>query len=265
MSGFKTIINNGMEYSAVSALGTLNAFTTRLGGVSTGALESLNLGENRGDEESNVRENYRRLSAALGIDGGRLVFTRQVHGTEILPVTSDDCRELYSKISYEADGLVTTEKNLPLIIFTADCIPILLHDPINGVIAAVHAGWRGTVADIAGKAIDSMVKLGASPEYIRGAIGPGIGLCCYETGPEVAEAAYGVLGRDAENYIRAIEGDDKFFVDLKGINAALLIRCGLKPENIFISDDCTYCQSQRYWSHRKTGGDRGSQGAIIQM
>jgi YfiH family protein len=144
--------------------------------------------------------------------------------------------------------------------FTADCTPILLQDPVTGAVGAVHAGWRGTVADIAGNAVRAMAEhFGSRPEDIRAAIGPNIGVCCFETHADVPDAVRAVLGEEAEAFI--VPAGEKFRVDLKGVNAALLRRAGVR--HIEISDACTACEHHRFWSHRVTRGQRGSQGAII--
>ncbi len=185
-----------MEAETLSAVpGLVHAFTTRAGGVSEGIWSSLNLGFNRGDEPERVEENYRILSRALSLDPERLVFTRQVHKDTVRRVTAEDRRlPLSAPVPYEADGLVTNEKGLALFVFIADCIPILLSAPEAGAVGAVHAGWRGTVADIAGKGVLALCReYGARPQEIRAAVGPGIGPCCFETGPE-CPAAVGALG-----------------------------------------------------------------------
>ncbi len=254
----------GISFLTSPHICALHAFTTRFGGVSQGIYASLNLGESRGDDPGAVRENYRRLKAALGI--GKLCFTRQVHGNTVRYVTQADAREPYDPLPYEADGLVTDVPGLALICFTADCIPLLLHDPVKGVIAAVHAGWRGTVADIAGEGVRAMERIGSRPGDIRAAIGPGISACCFETGPQVPEAVTAVLGREGQAYIRDPgRGGEKYYVDLKGVNRALLIRAGVRPENIAVSGVCTVCQKETFWSHRATAGKRGVQGAVIAL
>ena len=263
--GFSENEKNGVVYMTAPNIGTLHAFTTRYGGVSGGIWKSLNLGENRGDDRECVRENYRRLKDALGI-GGDIVFSRQVHGTNILKAGEEHRHGLFDPIDYEADGLITDVPGLPLIIFTADCIPVLLHDPVRKVIGAVHAGWRGTVSDIAGKAVRQMAETyGCDPVNIRAAIGPGIGPCCFETGPEVPEAVRGVLGGEAESYIRPGEREGKSMVDLPGVNRALLMRAGVPGENIALSGECTMCLNEKYWSHRHTKGERGSQASVIML
>jgi YfiH family protein len=240
-----------------------HAFTTRWGGVSTGALDSLNLGENRGDSEENVRENYRRVFGALGLPEQEACFTKQVHGSVVRLVTDADRRALFTPFPYEADGIVTNVRGLPLFCFTADCVPVLLCDPSAGAAGAIHCGWRSTAADILGEAVSKMQALGARPENIRAAVGPAIELCCFETGPEVPEAVERLLGGDSGGVFFAAGDTGKFMVDLKETNRRRLIRLGLRTENISVSDECTACNCGKYWSHRKTGGIRGSQAALI--
>ena len=255
---------NGVIYTTADHISAPHAFTTRFGGVSAGIYASLNLGENRGDDPDCVRENYRRLKAALGID--ELVFSRQVHGTDVRRVTAADAREPFDPLPYEADGLVTDEPGLSLIIFVADCIPILFHDPIRGAVGAAHAGWRGTVADIAGITVRRMVsEFGSDPKHIRTAIGPGIAACCFETGPEVPEAVLNALGDEGTAFITPSRNPGKSMVDLKGVNRALLLRSGILPEHIAVSPACTMCHPDKYWSHRHTHGERGVQAAIITL
>lgn len=267
MAGFVEKTINAVTFMTSGAIGTAHAFTTRLGGVSTGSFSSLNLGAARGDDPECVRENYRRLGSALGLPSdGRFVFSRQVHGNAVRTVTYGDALEPLGAVPYEADALVTNQRQLPLIIFTADCVPVLLHDPIHSVIGAVHCGWRSTVADILGATVESMKKLGASPEDIRAAIGPAICERCFETGPEVPEAVRALLGADAaEALISPRDVPGKFLVALKGVNRVRLVQLGLSPDNIGVSDECTMCNADRYWSHRVHGAARGSQASVIMI
>lgn len=256
---------NGLVYMTSTAIGAAHGFTTRFGGVSTGYLESLNLGENRGDAPENVRENYRRLGEALGVDVSKMVYTKQVHGNAVRIVTSADCRMPYDPFPYEADGIVTGERGLALICFTADCVPVLLWDEEEHAIGAVHCGWRSTVADILGCAAEKLRSLGAKPEKLHAAIGPAIGKCCFETGPEVAASAVSLLG-GGEELCPGEEGvPGKFMVDLRGVCRRRLIQLGLDERNIDVSDECTACLPDKYWSHRATHGVRGTQGSVIML
>ncbi len=247
-----------------STITVRHGFSARPGGVSGGAYSSLNLGDNRGDEPAKVMENYRRLCQALGMDLTRRVPTSQVHGREVRTVTEADLLEPGQPVPYEADGLVTNVPGLPIMCFTADCVPVLLHDPAAGTAAAVHCGWKSSVLDILGQAVIKMEALGARPENIRAAIGPSIGACCFQTDADVAEALRGYLGADAEAYIRPEAEKGKFRIDLRGANARRLIQLGVAGENIAVSRECTMCMPEKYWSHRAVaGGARGTQGAVI--
>ena len=196
-----------------------HGFTTRLGGVSEGYLSSLNIGMHRGDNPENVAENYRRLGKTIGFSTEKLVLANQIHTDIVRVVTKKDCLGSLSHRDYpECDALITNVPGIALVVFTADCTPILLHDPVTGAVGAVHAGWRGTALGIAAKAIDAMVSaFGCKRENICAAIGPNIGPCCFETDGDVPEAMVAALGDDAKPFISA--RGEKFHVDLKQINA----------------------------------------------
>lgn len=249
-----------LEYLTAEGILVPHCFTTRLGGVSAGTLSSLNMGMHRGDTEENVVENYRILSQAIGFDLKNLVLTHQVHSDVIRIVTRTDAQGLDHHRYPECDALITRDPGTTLVIFTADCTPILLHDPVTGAIGAVHAGWRGTAAQIAGKTVSAMASaFGCRPGDIRAAIGPNIGVCCFETGKEVPEAMLAAYGNQAEPCIHPLGG--KYYVNLKELNALSLKKAGVT--HIEISTECTACENHRFWSHRITRGDRGSQGAVI--
>ena len=245
-----------------SLLSSRHMFTTRLGGVSEGVYESWNLGENRGDDLACVRENFRRAGALMGTDADGFVITKQVHGSAVRVVTKADRHVCMSTVPYEADGLVTNERGLPIMCFIADCVPALLCDREHSVIAAVHCGWRSSVADILGETVKKMCALGARPENIHAAMGAAIGRCCFETDDDVPQAVEKYLsGQTAGLFDRRADG--KTMVDLRAANAVRLRQLGLKAENIDISPECTMCSHEKYWSHRYTKGRRGSQAAAI--
>ena len=250
-----------LEYLKTNNIAAPHGFTTRLGGVSEGHLASLNLGAHRGDTEENVAENFRRLGCAIGFSPEQLVLTHQIHTDIVRVVTEKDCLGSLSHRDYPpCDGLVTNTPGVALMVYSADCTPILLWDKRTGAVGAAHAGWRGTALGIAAKTVDAMASsFGCRREDISAAIGPNIGRCCFETDADVPEAMLAALGEEAKPYIHP--GKSKFHVDLKAINALWLRRSGVT--NITISKDCTACQPDRYWSHRVTGGNRGSQGAVI--
>ena len=250
-----------LEYLVAEGISAPHCFTTRLGGVSKGHLESLNLSMSRGDDPGNVAENYRRIGAALGFAPEAVVMARQTHSDTVLQVGRQHCGAgLLKEPLPECDALITNEPGVALFVSTADCTPILLHDPVTGAVGAAHAGWRGTAAAIGAKTVEAMVAaFGCDPKNIRAAIGPNIGFCHFETDRDVPEAMLAAYGREAEPYIT--QKGEKFYPDLKKINALSLRRTGV--EHIEVSDACTVCQCDRFWSHRVTRGKRGAQGAII--
>ena len=253
---------NGLIYMSSDKIGAHHAFTTRYGGVSRGGFSSLNLGSDRGDDPEAVRENYRRVCALMGVGLDECAVTKQVHGNAVRIVSSADRHVCMTKVPYEADGIVTNERGLPIMCFTADCVPALLWDGENGVIGAVHCGWRSSVSDILGEAVSKMCALGAKPESIHAAMGPAIGRCCFETDDDVPEAVKKYLNGDADGLFDR-KDNGKTMVDLRAANARRLVQLGLRPENIDISEECTMCSHEKYWSHRYTKGDRGSQAAVI--
>ena len=254
------IKKDNLEYLTAENISVPHGFTTRHSGVSTGVLSSMNLAIRLDEKEENIRQNYQILGDALGFSLSDLVMTRQIHSDIVRVVSRRDCQGCFIRDYPECDGLVTNEPGLALVVFTADCTPILLHDPVTGAVGAAHAGWRGTAMGIAGKTAQAMVReFGCDPKNIRAAIGPNIGFCCFETDADVPNAMVDALGEEAKPFIRP--HGDKYYVNLKEINALWLRKAGV--EAIEISDACTVCQSNIYWSHRVTRGERGSQGAMI--
>ena len=214
----------------------------------------------RGDDPAAVEENYHILCDALGCTANQLVLTHQIHSDIVRKVSGADAAGLDHHNYPPCDALITNTPGVGLVVFTADCTPLLLHDPVTGAVGAAHAGWRGTAADIGGKTVETMCReFGCRPENIRAAIGPNIGPCHFQTDSDVPEAMVKAFGPEAEAYIR--KDGSKYYVNLKEINALALRRAGVR--HIEISEACTMCRPDRFWSHRFTGGDRGSQGAII--
>ena len=249
-----------LEYLVAESISVPHAFTTRHGGVSTGSQASLNLAIGRGDSPENVENNLRTLAFYLGFDAEKYVLTRQIHSDIVRVVTDGDCNGFFHRDYPECDALVTNTPEVTLMVFTADCTPILLHDPVTGAVGAAHAGWRGTAQNIGGKTVEAMVKnFGCDPDNIRAAIGPNLGQCHFETDMDVPSALIAAYGDEVLPLIR--QKGEKYYPDLKAVNALALRRAGVRY--IEISDACTWCESDRFWSHRVTKGDRGSQGAVI--
>lgn len=256
--------HNGLIYMCSDVIGAKHAFTTRFGGVSGGEFATLNLGSNRGDEPDAVRENYRRVCALFGVDENGACVTNQVHKNEIRTVTAADRHICLGPTPYEADGIVTAERGLPLFCFTADCVPVLLWDKKNRAVGAVHCGWRSATTDILGNAVKAMCALGAEIPDLHAAVGPAIGQCCFETDDDVPDAVDAWLCGDTAGLFRRRE-DGKTMVDLKGANARRLIQFGVPEKQIDVSPECTFCSHDKYWSHRYTKGRRGTQASVIML
>ena len=256
---------NGLVYLTSPLLdGVRHGFSTRRGGVSPAPWDTLNLGPGRGDAPENVRENYRRFFGCTGAVPERAVLSLQVHRDDVRLCTAADAgKGLVRERDYEADALITAERDLPLVVFSADCGILLLHDPEAGCVGAVHAGWRGCAAGIVEKTVREMVRLlGARPERIRAAVGPCIGKCCFETDSDVPEAMQAsALGAEAEPYWE--RRGAKYHVDLAGLNRQWLLHAGVAPEHIDVCGLCTACRPDLFWSHRKMGNARGAQVAMI--
>ncbi|MCR4705858.1 MAG: peptidoglycan editing factor PgeF, partial [Lachnospiraceae bacterium] len=165
----------------------------------------------------------------------------------------------------ESDGYVTNVPNLPIAVFTADCVPVLLEDRTSGVIGALHSGWRSTVADIEKKGLEKMCALGAHVSDIRIAIGPSIDRCCFEVGAEVTDAVDALIGKEAAAPLYDMKGGGKFMLDLRGVIRTRFLQLGIDPTHIEMTGSCTMCHPDRYFSHRYTHGQRGSQANMIML
>jgi hypothetical protein len=224
--------------------GFLHGFPERSGGVSTGARASLNLGVSWGDDRALVETNRRRLADHAGYDPAAVQMARHVHGTDVWTVgqpLADDAT---------FDGLVCDRPGAVLAAFAADCIPILFAEPEARVCGAAHAGWRGTVAGIARNMVAELQALGARADRIRVALGPSIGPCCFEVGPEVVAAFRDALG-DVPGLV--VAGPHKDHIDLRVATRAILERAGVAPDHIDDRPPCTRCEPERFFSYRRDG------------
>ncbi|MDE7245218.1 MAG: polyphenol oxidase family protein [Oscillospiraceae bacterium] len=258
--------NHGVPFYCSDLLvgGIVHGFSTRLGGVSGGMYESLNLRQYGPEPDPLVLENYRRFCGAVGADFEGLVLSAQVHEDTVRHVTAADRgKGIITPAGYTADALVTNEPGLNLTVFSADCIILLFWDPVAGAAGACHAGWRGTALDLPVKTVTEMARLfRARPEDIHVAVGAGIGMCCFETGDDVPDAMRTAFGSGADAFIRS-NGCGKWFVDLKGINVWRLLKSGVKEAHIDVCPLCTACNPGLFWSHRKCGERRGLQCGLI--
>lgn len=255
-----------LTYNSLSEIKFINhAFTTRLGGVSKGEFSSMNMAFNRGDSVESVTENYKRFCASAGFDYESLTASAQDHNTFVRAVTSADRgvgiykpRDLQS-----VDALITNEKGVTLVTYYADCTPLFFVDTKNKAIGLAHAGWRGTVGRIGEKVVRKMIELyGTDPADIKAAIGPAISVCCYEVDKPCADNFLALDDLETSRFVFPKE-NGKFMIDLLETNRQVLIKSGVKPENITISDLCTNCNSELLWSHRATKGHRGTMSAFM--
>ncbi len=213
-----------------------------------GPFATLNLSYWVGDNSRFVDVNWQRARMLMP-RGVRFAQLNQVHGKAIHTVGSG-----YSGDARPAgDGLVTTAAGFVLCIYTADCVPVLLADTERGVIGALHAGWRGTLADVAAAGVRAMVRQGARPANMRAALGPAIGPCCYEVDAALA-TQFARRIPNAGAHTRAGARRDKAYLDLRGIVADQLVAAGLEREAIVSVGPCTQCTSERYFSRRAAGG-----------
>lgn len=231
--------------SLLPRLSGIEAFSVHRGATLPGLPYSgFNTCHYVGDDTLHVTACRETLARALG--GAACIFPRQTHSDHVLTVTgSSPCQP------DDVDALVTTDTDVALCIHTADCVPVVMADPVAGVIAAVHSGWKGTVARIAARTVEAMMALGASPDNIYAAMGPSICCGCFEVGEEVAER-FAVAGFP----LRIIDRSrPRPHIDLRRAVAATLADSGLLPENIALSAECSRCRPDRWCSARAMGID----------
>ena len=256
----------------------VHGFSTRVGGVSKlDGKRVLNLGFTEWDARENVKQNRRRLQSALGAQDLQLVSLLQFHSDTILSFESAPTEPS------RGDASVTNSAGLLLAVQTADCVPVLLVDPKNRAVAAVHAGWRGTLARIVEKTIGRMqMQFGSQAAELLAAIGPAIGGCCYEVGTEVAAAFSGQFANAADFFDELRTGDEpnplqwlnmmppghqpppkKVLLDLRKANRSQLRAAGVLARHIFVSDLCTGCRRDLLFSYRKEGAESGRMMAVV--
>jgi YfiH family protein len=231
-----------------------HGFTTRGGGVSAPPFDSLNLGFKWGDARDNVLENRRRVGLATGVD--RTFVANQVHGAHVIRVGAGDRVDDVAEV--EADGLVSDAAGLAIGVYVADCIPVLMADARTGAFAAVHAGWRGTLAGVVPAAVRRLVAdLGVRPEDLRVALGPAIGACCFEVGDEVVAAVERAIPAAASAGAIRVGPGGRAHVDLKRLNRMLLDAEGVLAGNVDAGPECTSCDRARFFSYRRDHGQTG--------
>jgi|UPI000374F40D hypothetical protein len=240
--------------SLLDAYGFHALFSERHGGVSEAPFDSLNLGYGVGDVDTHVAENMQRLCHASGVPIPHCA--NQVHGVAVL-----DCSGAGKHHAIAADALITQSKQTAVAVRTADCVPILLADPYSGIVAAVHAGWRGTAQSIVTRCCEAMCRRGARRELILASIGPAIGACCFAIQNDVYQAlAKAIPDQQHEGLLQA---EATLRADLAAINRRQLQCWGMDDARIEMLSPCTACHPERFFSYRRDDGVTGRQLAII--
>ena len=253
-----------LEPSLFAGTGTAAAgFTTRHEGVSRSPYNSLNLGLNTLDSPHSVQGNRSLLARAFGAHSEQLLTVNQVHGTDLLVVDAPN-QDFTHFLKVECDGIVTNQTGIMIGIGVADCVPILLLDPVQHAAAALHAGWKGTAGQIVHKGVEALQSLfGTKPGDLIAAVGPGIGPCCYQVDEPVRKA----FANDADIWNQVAREIDKgkWQLDLAAANRLQLLGCGVKPERIETASHCVCCTPELFFSYRRDDGDTGRQMGFIML
>jgi len=266
---------NGLRYEQAGTLpvyrfhqldgapGLVHAVFTRMGGVSLPPYASLNLGHTVGDDPTAVEINHNRVYRSLSIHRSQAVTCHLTHSTDVFAVTTADGGRALGR----GDAMITADPGVYLSMRFADCAPILLHDPVRGAVGLAHAGWRGTVKNVAGAAVQAMVsELGCSPRTMTAVVGPAIGPCCYQVGEEVIEAvetAFSQKGLEGDGVTPLLRGRNgrRAHFDLWEANRRQLAAAGVG--RVVVAGLCTACRTGRFFSHRAERGHTGRFGVVI--
>lgn len=268
--GFELRQKSGVKFLVIpsfEATGLVrHAFSTRTGGYSTGHCEALNLGFNKGDDKDTVLKNYQTFCDATGIKMENLVASHQVHENDVYVVGEKDRGKGIVRKSdiKEKDALITKERNVALITYYADCVPLFFLDPATPAVGLAHAGWRGTVKKIGARTVEKMrEEFGTPVEKLIAGIGPCIAGSCYEVDEPVIEKF-----KEAFEYWEELveyKGNGRWLLDLVKANKRQLMDAGVKAENITLSGFCTHCRPDLFYSYRRDRGKTGSLAAVIEL
>lgn len=257
---------DGIVYFTFASLEKLpfmkHAFTTRIGGVSTGDCESMNLNFDR-DEKAAVLENFRRMGSVFHVSTKQFVLSHQMHTTNVRRITREDRgKGVVRERDYEnVDGLITNEPGIVLTTIYADCIPLFFADPVKKAVGVSHSGWKGTVGKMGLRTVRAMTEaFGTDPRDLRVVIAPGICKDCYEISRDVAEQ---FLKAGFDSRVLEQKSDEKYQLDLWEANREVLLEAGVLPDHIEVTDICTCCNSKALFSHRASHGKRGNLAAMI--
>lgn len=255
-----------LKFENLSAFSQVIHFvTTRHGGTSAAPYDSLNLGLHTADNPFHVHENRNLLAAAAGIEAGKFLYASQVHSGDVKVIDQDAVDAGVLSFNPRTDATITDMPDMCLMVMVADCVPLLLFDPVKSVIGVVHAGWRGTVQNITVNTVRKMQShYGCDPADLIAGIGPSIGPCCYEVGDEVRQVVEQALGT-TEKYLISGAASGKLHFDLWYANTKQLADCGVKLENIEVAKMCTRCRQDLFFSSRASKGITGRFSAGIYL
>lgn len=258
-----------LEYPLFRNTGIVrHGFSTRLGGVSQGCWYSLNLSFDRGDDPEAVRENFRRIGAAIGVKPEDMVLSRQTHTTNVRVMTEQDRgKGMTRERDYtDVDGMITNVPGLCLVTSYADCVPLYFVDPVRKAIGLSHSGWRGTVGKIGKETVRLMEKeFGSDPSDILAAVGPSVCMDCYEVSEDVIRKVREAFDEELWPELFYEKPDGKYQLDLWKANESIFLESGILPEHIAVTNVCTHCNSQILYSHRTSGNRRGNLCAFLAL
>lgn len=257
-----------LTFPLFEQVGLKHGFTTKLGGVSKGDCATMNLSFTRGDAVEDVMTNHRIFADTIGYEVENLVLSNQVHDTVIRRVDASDCGKGVTRESdiLGVDGLITSDPQVVLMTFFADCVPLFFYDPVKKAIGASHSGWRGTVRRIGARTVEAMrQEFGTCSQDLLAVIGPSICQSCYEVSEDVAQEFKSEFRKEQWTEILQEKPDHKYQLDLWRANAIILKEAGIPEEQIQISGMCTCCHSDLLFSHRATNGHRGNLSGVITL
>jgi YfiH family protein len=255
----RSAINNlaWYRFESLDHPSLLQAAFTRLGGASAAPYDGLNVGSSVGDDPCAVQHNQDLMYRALGIRANQVVFPRQVHGNRVARVD----RGAGGTVVPDTDALVTNCTGIYLLMRYADCVPVVLWDPEHAAVGLVHAGWQGTLMQVVKAAVERMVtEYNSQPDVLLAGIGPAIGPCCFEVGPEVVAQVQATLP-DVGRVLSRQTQDGHAHLDLWEANRGQLERCGVLQSEI--AARCTCCRQDEFYSHRGSGGRTGRFAVIV--
>lgn len=258
-----------LEYPMLRKTGLVyHGFSTRLGGVSEGCYASMNLSFDRGDDPEAVRENFRRIGNAIGVNVEDMVMSKQTHTTNVRVVTEEDRgKGVVKERDYtDVDGLVTDVRGICLVTSYADCVPLYFVDPVRNAIGLSHSGWRGTVGKIGKKTVELMTeRFGSDPSDILACVGPSVCVDCYEVSEDVVEKVREAFAPALWNRLFYKKDNGKYQLDLWKTNEEIFLEAGILPEHIAVTNVCTHCNSRILYSHRTQGDRRGNLCAFLAL